>query len=316
LTSFLSGCKKSEQVDSGGVSPGAEKSAPGKSGPSVELKVKWPVGNRYVYRMDIEQTVSTKMPQMPKPMRQDISMGQTYALSVLTETNNGGRQLELEFLSQELEVKMGEQTLMSFDSKGDASADKQNPLAAPYRRMIGSRLTIVVDSDNKVESVQGFDEWMEMVTSNSPPEAKGMISGMYSEDYVKQIADYTKWLPPKPVAIGDKWPSKVEVPAGPMGKLLLEMNSTFKGWEEHDKRRCAMIESSGSLKTLPGQQAGPMGKMSFEDGKLNGTSWFDPELGALIETVADQTHRWRQAAIRPDTCAPAPGSTCRSGSSR
>jgi len=289
LASFLSGCKKSEQADSGGVSPGAEKSAPGKSGPSVELKVKWPVGNRYVYRMDIEQTVSTKMPQMPKPMRQDISMAQTYALSVLTETNNGGRQLELEFLSQELEVKMGEQTMMNFDSKGDASGDKQNPFAAPYRRMIGSRLTLVTDSSNKVESVEGFDEWMEMVTSNSPPEAKGMISGIYNEDYLKQIVDYTKWLPTKPVAIGDKWPSKVEVPAGPMGKLLLEMNSTFKGWEEHDKRRCAMIESSGTLKALAGQQAGPMGKMTIDKGKTTGKNWFDPELGTLVETASDQT---------------------------
>ena len=144
LASFFSGCKKSEQADSGAVSPSAEKSAPGKSGPSVELKVKWPVGNRYVYRIDIEQTVATKMPQMPKPMQQDVTMAQTYALSVLTETNNGGRQLELEFLSQELEVKMAEQTLMSFDSKGDASNDKQNPFAAPYRRMIGSRLTLIL----------------------------------------------------------------------------------------------------------------------------------------------------------------------------
>ena len=289
LASFFSGCKKSEPADSGGVSPGAEKNAPGKSGQSVELKVKWSVGNRYVYRIDIDQAVRTKIPQMPKPVQQDITMAQTYALSVLAETNNGGRQLELEFLSQEFEVKMGEQTMMSFDSKGDASGDKQNPLAGPFRRMIGSRLTLILDSDNKVESVQGFDEWTDLVTSNSPPEAKGMISGIYNEDYVKQIADYTKWLPTKPIAIGDKWPSKVEVPAGPMGKLLLEANSTFKGWEEHDKRRCAMIESSGSLKSLPGQQAGPMGKMAIDKGKTKGKNWFDPELGAVVETASEQT---------------------------
>ncbi|MEO8426309.1 MAG: DUF6263 family protein [Verrucomicrobiota bacterium] len=289
VASFSCGCKKSEQADNGVASPRAEKSAPGKSGPAVELKVKWPVGNRYVYRIDIDQTVLTKMPQMPKPMQQAVTMAQTYALSVLTETNGGGRQLELEFLSQELEVKMGEQTLMSFDSKGDPSNDKQNPFAAPFRKMMGSRLTLILDSDGKVESVQGFDEWMEKVTGNSPPESKGMLSQIYNEDYVKQIADYTKWLPTKPVAVGDKWPSKVEVPAGPMGKLLLELNSTLKGWEEHDKRRCAVIESSGSLKTLPGQQTGPMGKMTIDKGKTTGRNWFDPELGTLVESASDQT---------------------------
>ena len=116
-----------------------------------------------------------------------------------------------------------------------------------------------------------------------------MISGMYSEDYVKQIADYTKWLPPKPVVIGDKWPSKIEVPAGPMGKLLLELNSTFKGWEQHDNHKCALIESSGTLKSLPGQQAGPMGKMTIDKGKTTGKNWFDPELGTLVEAASDQT---------------------------
>jgi len=65
----------------------------------------------------------------------------------------------------------------------------------------------------------------------------------------------------------------------------------FKGWEEHEQHKSVVLGSRGTLKGTGGAQAGPMGKMSFEAGKLTGTSWFDPELGALIETVADQTMR-------------------------
>src|ERR1035437_5642149 len=67
------GCKKSEPIIKARTPP---------SGP-VELKLKWPVGSRMVQNLDLKQTSETQVPGMPNPMKQDMTMGQRYARSVL-----------------------------------------------------------------------------------------------------------------------------------------------------------------------------------------------------------------------------------------
>ena len=277
LAGFLAACRKSEPA------------AGSDSKEGVLLKVKWPVGARYVYRMDLDQHSTTKFPQMPQGMKQDVTMAMTYALSVVKETADGGRDLEMEFLANEMEVKMGAQVVMSFDSKEDSSRDAQNPLAAPYRKMIGSKLHLQVDADGKVEQMVGLQEWIDRMSADAGP-AKGMIAQQFNEGYFRQIADFGRGLPDRPVQPGETWPFKMDMALGPMGKLKVDSKLTFKGWEEREQHKCVVIQSTGSLEGSPGPgaEAGPMGRMSIKDGKISGTGWFDPELGALIETVADQ----------------------------
>ena len=81
LAGFLAACKKSEPA------------AGSNSKEGVLLKVKWPVGARYVFRMDLDQHSTNRFPQMPQGMQQDVTMAMTYALSVVKETAAGGRDL-------------------------------------------------------------------------------------------------------------------------------------------------------------------------------------------------------------------------------
>ena len=277
LAGFLAACRKSEPA------------AGSDSKEGVLLKVKWPVGARYVYRMDLDQHSTTKFPQMPQGMKQDVTMAMTYALSVVKETADGGRDLEMEFLANEMEVKMGPQVVMSFDSKENSSNDAQNPLLAPYRKMIGSKLHIQVGADGKVEQIVGLQEWIDRLSADAGP-AQGMFAQQFNEGYFRQIADFGRGFPDRPVQPSETWPFKMEMPLGPMGKLKVDSKVTFKGWEDREHHQCVVIKSTSSLQGSPsaGAAAGPMGKMSIKDGKINGTGWFDPELGALIETVADQ----------------------------
>ena len=119
VLALLGACKKSEQPaaanpksESPGSTQPATTSSSAKSPAGAEkgvlLKIKWPVGNRYVYRMDMDQHVTNRVPQMPKPMQQDVTMAMTYALSVTKELPQDGREVEMEFLANEMEVKMGE----------------------------------------------------------------------------------------------------------------------------------------------------------------------------------------------------------------
>jgi hypothetical protein len=298
LAAFTS-CGKSDQA-------GPANSAAGTNG--VLLKVKWPLGARYVFRMDLDQHSASRIPGMPQPIKQDAIMALTYALSAVKETPGGGRELEVEFLASELEVKTGTQVVLSFDSKESSKNDDQNPIIAPYRKMIGSTLRMEVDAEGKVERVLGVQEWIDNLSKDAGP-AKGMIAQQFNEAYFRQMADFGRGMPRQPVQPRQMWPFSMEMSLGPMGKLKVDSKITFTGWEEREQHRCAVLKTTASLKGTPSRDTdavmGPMGKMSFNDGKASGTSYFDPELGAVIESISEQSlHLKGQAPTPPGGKSP------------
>lgn len=312
---LLGACKKSEPAPTGesaSRSPSTESQTAASTAPAAEagaengvrLQVKWPVGNRYIYRMDLEQNSTNNIPQMPRPMQQTVTMAMTYAINVLKETENGGRELEMEFLANEMEIKMGEQIMMAFDSKETKDAP-QNPIAAPFRKMIGSKVKIQVDSTGKVERVVGLDEWLNSLAADGA--ARNMLAQQFNEGYFRQIADFGRGLPEKPVEVGDTWPFVMDMPAGPLGKININSTIMFKDLEEREGHKSAVLQAIGTFKGEPGAGAGPMGNMSVEQGKLSGTTWFGAELGALVESVTDQSMRLKgETPGPPGSKAPGP----------
>jgi hypothetical protein len=303
VLAFIGGCKKSEAPAS--TTPVSESAAPAKSPSASEaasapaskdgvlLKVKWPVGARYVYRMDLDQHSTNHIPQMPKPMEQNVTMAMTYALSAIKEIANEGRELQMEFLANEMEVKMGDQVMLSFDSKESGKNAAPNPFTEPFRKMIGSKIGFQVDASGKVDKIIGLEEWQKSLSGDAPGPGGSMLAQQFNEGFFHQLLDYGKAFPDKPVQVGESWPFVIEVPAGPLGKIKVDSKVTFKGLEDHQEHRCAALAMTGTFDIAGGIEAGPMGKMKVENGKASGTSWFDPELGALIEGVSTQTMRMK-----------------------
>jgi len=118
-----------------------------------------------------------------------------------------------------------------------------------------------------------------------------MLGQQFGESFFHQMLDYGRGFPEKPVAVGDTWPFQTDMPAGPTGKVKLDVKLTFKGMETHQEHRCAALASKATFDATGGIEAGPMGKMNIENGKAEGMSWFDPEQGALIESESTQTMR-------------------------
>jgi len=282
----LSGCNKSgEKAQSASDSGSADK--PIKSDEPVRLQPKWVPGNRYVQRMDVVQNIETTLPQAPKPMKQETGFGQDFALTVGDERPGGGTQLELEFLSIELDVSANGKQVMAFDSKGESLDDSKNPTTAMFRGLVGAKFKFLLDASNRVEKVEGVKELMSKLSAKSPPQARGMIQGMLTDDYFKQMVDYSKYLPSKPVKPGDTWKVQPEVTLGPLGTMIMDLNYTFKAWELHQKHKCALLEFSGTVKTKGKASAKGM-NLSIENGKSSGTNWFDPELGMMVDTAINQ----------------------------
>src|SRR5262249_2635308 len=153
----------------------------------ITLKVKWPVGDRYTYRLDLGQHSTNRIPMMPKPMQQDVTMAMTYAITVVKETPDGGRELQMEFLANEMEIKMADQVLVNFDSKEAGKGEAQGPFSAPFQKMIGSKVSLQTDADGKVTKVLNYQDWLNNLTSDANP-AGGMLSQQFNDAFLRQLA--------------------------------------------------------------------------------------------------------------------------------
>jgi len=275
LTLSLSwvGCNKSGKLDT--VSTFKAPSGP------VELKLKWPLGERVVMNMDMKQNMEIFMPNQPGSRKQDMTLGQKYGLTVLKETPDGGHEVEMEYLSTRMAMEMGGKKLLDYDSDKKPGSDKANPIKIQY----------FLDASNEVERIEGVDELMNRMSTGgkSNPGVEMFKSSMFSKDHFKQMMAANRFMPPKPVQPGDTWPVKQNYDMGPLGTLVMDFDCTLQGWEMHGKRNCARIEFQGTAKSTPGTNANPTGmSMTILDGNFSGVSWFDPELGITIDMTMNQ----------------------------
>jgi Family of unknown function (DUF6263) len=255
----------------------------------VKLKLKWMPGERVVQDMDMKTKMDIDMPGQPAPMHQDITMGEKYALTVLKETPDGGHEVEMEFLSARMDVEAAGKTVINYDSTKKSGEDGKNPMADMFSKIIGCKIQVFMDANNNVDRIEGVHEMMNRLSAGGANAALAPLKSMFSEGYFKQMMSSSRFMPPNAVAPGDTWPVRLEFPMGPLGTFVLDYTFTFQGWETHGVRNCARLEFQGEIKTKPGSAPSPTGMtMDIQNGTTSGVSWFDPELGIIIDTVMNQ----------------------------
>jgi hypothetical protein len=256
---------------------------------AMEFKLKWPVGEHIVQSLDLKQKSEITVPNQPAPIKQDMTMGQGYALSVLKEDADGGHEVEMEFLSMRMKMDQGGKTMIDYDSGKKSTGGSADPMAALFQKIIGGKLQYFLDASNQVQRVEGVNELRDRMTTSGPRDPASMFKSIFSEDYFKQIMDYSRNLPPKPVQPGDTWSVKREIAMGDLGVMVFNYDITFQRWEQRGKRNCARLEFQGTVKSRSIQNPGPNGMtVALQDGTTSGVSWFDPELGMFIDSTFNQ----------------------------
>jgi hypothetical protein len=256
---------------------------------AMELKLKWPVGERIVQSLDFKVNSEMTVPNQPAPIKQDITMGQEYGLTVLKENPDGGHEVELEFLNVRMKMDQGGRTMVDYDSAKKSTGDKANPVATMYQKIIGAKIQYFMDASNQVERVEGVDALVDRLTTGGAADMTAGFKSMFNEGYLKQIMDGGRYLPSKPVQPGDTWPIQMEMMMGPLGNMNIDNTVTFQSWEQRGKRNCARLEFQGTFKSSPGSDTKMAGmSMSISDGNTSGVAWFDPELGMVIDTTMNQ----------------------------
>lgn len=278
LAVAVAGCGKTNKLNTPSTA------TPPASG-EVELKLKWTPGEHIVQQADMKQNIQSFVPGLPEPMKQDMTIGQKFSLTVVSANPDGGHKLELQFLAMRVDAETAGKTV-SYDSDKGSSTKSTDPIAEMLGKMVGARLVYFLDASNRVERIEGIDELLNRLSTGNT--AAASLKSVFNEDYFKRIMDTTLYLPPKPVQPGDTWPVEIQLPIGVFGTMHVNYTSAFKGWEMHGKRNCALIEFAGTMEIEPSGSASQGLKLSVQNGKTSGMLWFDPELGMVIDSNINQ----------------------------
>ena len=276
----FSGCKKSTVIKETTSAPTG----------AVELKLKWPVGRSMVQNMDVRHTGELNVPHQPNPIKQDLSMGQKYALTVRADRPaNAGKELEMEFLEFRMKMTMGGKPMVNYDSSDKPSASDTNIIASTLEKVIGSKLRFLMDPSNRVEVVIGAEEFQKRMEGSGNDPSRAIFKSMFNEDHFKNMLNFAQGLPDKPVQPGDKWTAKNEMSMGEMGEMIIESAYTFENWEQLDGRYCARLSFDGTLKTNPNRAPKTQGvTMNLQNGVTSGHTYFDIDMGMFVKTVMNQ----------------------------
>jgi hypothetical protein len=194
-------------------------------------------------------------------------------------------------------MRMGDQVMLKFDSQADPKDDAGNPIAVMMRKLVGAKVRILTDAAGKIEKIEGAKELKEKLAADGPPQLQMMTEGMLSEDAIRQMGVIPMFLPEKPVKTGDRWPYQAEFNLGPMGTLQVVMNWTARGWDSHDQKKCIRLTNTGTISSKAGSSTNAAMSLTVTSGDSTGQCWFDPELGMVVDSVADQKLSLKVAAM-------------------
>ena len=252
----------------------------------VELKLKWPPGKRYVLNFDLKQNTAFLLRGRSNTVKEDITMGNQVGLTVLQETPDGGHELELEFLSARMGMKMGDDSILDYNSANQSAADKTNGAAAVFGKIVGSKLRYFLNASNDPERLEGVSEVVQRIKSvpYTDPLTDG-IKNIFGAAFFQQSTNTSPFLPRHAVQPGDTWPSHTEYPVATVGIEVLDCKIVFQNWEMHENHNCARLELQGTMKVKPDPNLNrDETHYHPRDGVSEGVAWFDPELGQIIET--------------------------------
>lgn len=279
----LCGCNKAGKLSE----QSKEQAAP--SGP-VQLTQKWADGESIVKHIDMKMNMEINVPNQPAPVKQDVTLGEKYSLSI--SKPDGSTKVEMEFLSLRMNSAQGGNTNFSYDSEVKSEPPRDRGVAAIMKglqSMIGAKIDFYLNATNGIDKIEGVDALMSRMNSGGAAMNQSGIKNMFNKGNLQQMLGDSEYLPPHPVAPGDKWPVVAEVDLGEMGTLTVSNSVTFAQWEKHGPRLCARLEFEGTFAGKPNENVGAQGmSMSIQNGTTSGVSWFDQELGIVIDSDADQ----------------------------
>ncbi len=211
-------------------------------------------------------------------MGQDIKMAsKTTNISSYTVKRVAGNAVTMEMKVEFMEVK----------SDGNQFGGGMEKM---QEKMQGATFTFTLEG-GKITKFQGHAEFLKKLADGDENMAKfGKL--IFTEDLLKKgIEEAFTNLPTRAVNRGDKWTKDRTLPLGPLGKLKLVNQYTFKGSEKDGD----LITYTGSLSWVAPKDGAGFGDMfkiskaNFKSDNVRGSLLFDAKAGRLVRTTSSMT---------------------------
>jgi hypothetical protein len=135
---------------------------------------------------------------------------------------------------------------ISFDStQANAAAGTNTALSEFFKAMVGTKFTLTLNKQNKVEKVEGQAEFLKKL-ANANSQMEPILKKILSDEAMKQMADPTFGITPsEPKKKDETWQNKMTLNLGPIGTY--ENTYSFKYLGLDDKTKLDKIEVTTAL---------------------------------------------------------------------
>jgi hypothetical protein len=166
---------------------------------------------------------------------------------------------------------------MDFDSKG--GQEPQGPAAAQasaMRAMIDASVSMKMSPRGEISDIMLSEKMVQGLKNTQPDPAARAAS---EESMKKMMSQATLVLPAEPIARGKTWSTSLEVPAGPLGTMVVNNTYTYEGQatENGAKVEKIRVDVKVDIKTPPSAQF--QAKIKSQDNR--GSFAFDNASGSL-----------------------------------
>jgi RNA polymerase sigma factor (sigma-70 family) len=247
--------------------------AAGANDKPVELKINWQTGKKYTFHLALSQSNLLSTPAQGQLPGVNLHLAEDFSVVPLKKLANDGCQAELRFEKAALNASQADSKILSFAS----SAITNDPITLVLKTIIGVPIRYEMDGDSKAQKFEGLSELQHRAMANAnaqiSPEAQPVLQFMLDDYTFKRFGSLGDTLPNGSLKLGEH--SQVTENIGtPVGFPVMDMDYTFKGWEERDGKQCARVGIEGTVSE---------GQSTAQKGTMSGDVWFDPSLGMIVD---------------------------------
>jgi len=265
----------------------------------LTLQSKYTPGN-YYQTMKIEMDQLIRTPQQP-PQKVHSSQRWVTGVRIFPPDEKGNTRMLMQFKQIRMDTDAG-QMQMHFDS-AKPSAQQTPDIARimdPLRKQV---IELVADPEGKVTCTKGLDTfWENQAAKASSPATAAMVQALAEalggEALAKRANEEARFLPDKPVGVGDRWKFDYPSEVPNLGTLQLKGDCKVKSVKQTPLGPLALIEYKGRMtkEDEPKEMnfGGARMKLTKLTSTLSGSVKFNTEFGMAVaaETKQDMNMSW------------------------
>ncbi len=249
-----------------------------------ELRVKWPQGKAFRYKIAEDRKLEIQSPFRPEPRQRHLSQTREIEVSVLESSDTAGAKLGIEVTALKFrrERASGVET---FDSGtgGTGHSEGDPELVKIFGGLVGERVIGQAGSDGRLKRIEA-GAMVDKATLRASGYWRGMAEALFDSEnlsfFLSPIQARTNRL-----TDGMEWEAVFSRNYGRVGELRGVGTYQVETWTPGNgtEKKSVMVAFDGSLQSAK-PASGKERAYKLKDGSISGQLRFDPYKGRLISS--------------------------------